>query len=87
MFSHCVVFRYDCESSELSMGALFGMGGLAGSLYWILLFPADAVKSKMQSDAIARGDRTYRTIVQVSPFSHSCSSFISPLSSFCERRS
>lgn len=54
--------RYNCKSSDLSVPALFGMGGLAGSLYWALLFPADVIKSKMQSDSIAKGERTYKTI-------------------------
>ena len=54
--------RYNCKASDLSVPALFGMGGLAGSLYWALLFPADVIKSKMQSDSIAKGERTYKTI-------------------------
>lgn len=53
---------YNCKTSDLSVGALFSMGGLAGSLYWALLFPADVVKSKMQSDAIRKSDRSYVTI-------------------------
>lgn len=54
--------QYDCKPSDLSVGALFSMGGLAGSLYWALLFPADAIKSKMQSDSISYGDRKFKTI-------------------------
>merc|ERR1712174_191893 len=54
--------QYNCKTSDLSVGALFSMGGLAGSLYWALLFPADVIKSKMQSDAIRKADRTYVTI-------------------------
>jgi len=56
--------HYDCKPSELSMTSLFCMGGLAGSLYWTLLFPADVIKSKMQGDAIPKADRQYRTILQ-----------------------
>jgi len=55
--------QYNCKTSDLSVGALFGMGGLAGSLYWALLFPADVIKSKMMSDAIAYPDRKYKTIL------------------------
>jgi len=54
--------QYNCKTTDLSVGALFGMGGLAGSLYWALLFPADVIKSKMQSDTILKSDRKYTTI-------------------------
>ena len=35
-----------------------------GSLYWALLFPADVIKSKMQSDAVLKSDRKYKSIMQ-----------------------
>ncbi|QDZ24926.1 mitochondrial carrier protein [Chloropicon primus] len=54
--------KYSCKPSDLSVPALFSMGGLAGSLYWALLFPADVVKSRMQSDSIVKSERTYKTI-------------------------
>lgn len=54
---------YKCKTTDLSVGALFSMGGLAGSLYWGLLFPADVIKSKMMSDSINYQDRKYKTIM------------------------
>jgi len=56
--------QYNCKTSDLSVGALFSMGGLAGSLYWALLFPADVIKSKMQSDVVKKSDRKYKSILQ-----------------------
>jgi len=56
--------QYNCKTSDLSVGALFSMGGLAGSLYWALLFPADVIKSKMQADAVLKSDRKYKSILQ-----------------------
>lgn len=47
-----------CNSSVSS----FFAGGFAGLLYWITIFPADVVKSCIQTDNLFPEKRTYPTI-------------------------
>ena len=49
--------------SELGVAQLLLSGGCGGLAYWLSCFPADSVKSAMQSDAVFRHERQYRTIV------------------------
>lgn len=62
-FKACASQMYDCKTSDLSVGALFTMGGLAGCLYWGLLFPTDVIKSAMMSDSVDKNSRQYKTII------------------------
>lgn len=45
--------------ADLGPLQLLGAGGCGGVAYWLSSFPADSVKSAMQSDAVHRKDRQY----------------------------
>eukprot|EP01062_Namystynia_karyoxenos_P062889 TRINITY_DN55747_c0_g1_i1.p1 TRINITY_DN55747_c0_g1~~TRINITY_DN55747_c0_g1_i1.p1 ORF type:complete len:303 (+),score=64.28 TRINITY_DN55747_c0_g1_i1:81-989(+) len=50
-----------CKKQELALGDLFACGGLAGTLYWVAVFPLDCIKSAQQSDCLVRADRQFPT--------------------------
>ena len=39
------------STSELGKGSLMAAGGAAGAVYWLVVYPADIVKSKLQVDS------------------------------------
>ena len=49
--------------SELSVWRVFIAGGFAGVLFWALTYPADVIKSTMQSDELVKPQRKYASIV------------------------
>jgi solute carrier family 25 carnitine/acylcarnitine transporter 20/29 len=38
---------------------LFVAGGSAGFMYWLLFYPLDVIKSAIQTDALAKGERRF----------------------------
>eukprot|EP00743_Colponemidia_sp_Colp-15_P001943 GILK01002115.1.p1 GENE.GILK01002115.1~~GILK01002115.1.p1 ORF type:complete len:310 (-),score=50.22 GILK01002115.1:112-1041(-) len=43
-----------------SVGALFLSGGIGGLAYWSFIYPAEMIKTRIQSDSIVRGERQYK---------------------------
>jgi len=46
---------------DLSATKLLTAGGIAGMSYWALIYPADVIKSKMQSDSLMPSERKYKS--------------------------
>ncbi|KAJ3351748.1 Mitochondrial carrier protein ymc2 [Allomyces javanicus] len=51
--------KQEVARSQLSTAQVMGAGGMAGYAMWATVFPVDVVKSKLQTDAIGKGDRKY----------------------------
>ena len=41
-------------NGELGTGQLMLAGGAAGAVYWLTVYPADIIKSKLQVDSVQR---------------------------------
>ena len=41
-------------NGELGTGQLMLAGGVAGAVYWLTVYPADIIKSKLQVDSVQR---------------------------------
>ena len=39
------------NANELGKGTLMVAGGAAGAVYWLTVYPADIIKSKLQTDS------------------------------------
>lgn len=50
----CHVFQGLQNANELGKGPLMLAGGAAGAVYWLCVYPADIVKSKLQTDNFRR---------------------------------
>lgn len=54
----------DETMTSMASWKLLMAGGIGGMAYWIITYPTDVIKTKMQSDTIVRGERTYTTIAR-----------------------
>ena len=49
--------------ADLGSAHLLFAGGCGGVAYWLSSFPADTIKSSMQSDAVQRHERQYKSVL------------------------
>ncbi|KAL6783689.1 hypothetical protein ACKKBF_B05440 [Auxenochlorella protothecoides x Auxenochlorella symbiontica] len=54
--------RQGIEVRDLSMPHTMAAGGVAGTLYWLAIYPLDVIKSAMMTDSMVKGERRYPTM-------------------------